>query len=355
MTATAEPVVVTDDMVRDWARSTGRKTGERGRVSDALKAEYMAGVAELHGGQAPAADAPGGSEKPPERPKAAAQERRPKPVSSPGSGGMGRLRAWLGGAPETGKRKTSSRKAAGPARPRTPLVSLVDRGWSRVAAVIEHVNVPVARTMAWQAPYVGVVADDVIAGTPPDKVLQVVARAEETLSGLGAMVAMPIVVGMITSERNNPETHGMPAVARQQALAAVLEECVSAQLDMFGSRNLAEKLAKAAVDHAVRKSDVKAIIDMIFAPAPPIVVIPENATPEQAERIRARAEAEAAKEAELREAVAAVKYMPAPPAEPDTRGQAAEVAAASMAASAHRAELLQEQAIQQAHGLGSGR
>lgn len=349
MTATVDAPEVADDVVREWARATGRKVGDRGRISPTLRTEYLDTLEQMHRGPdappvnvtaaaptsppgAAAATPPRGPERPPERPRAAAQERRPQRVAPPRGGTLARARAWFNGAAPDGSGKTTPKPA--PARARTSLTGLITRGWTRLATAYEHINVPVARTMAWQAPYVGVVTDDVLAGTPADKFLQPIARAETALTGIGAMIAMPFLVGAITSERNDPETHGLAAAARQQMLHMALTECIDSQLEMFKERpDLAAKITRTAEEQSKRGREIDAIMGMIFAAIPLPVTVPDNATPEQMQAAQMQAERNEQAEQAIRAAAAAVKFMPVP-AGPDMRGQAAEAAAASMAASA---------------------
>jgi hypothetical protein len=346
MTADAQAPDVTDDEIRDWARSTKRKVGDRGRVPDALRAEYMTVLASLGDPAAPAAPddpAPRGPERP-AKPSAARGETTPRKVAPPpGPGVLGRARQWLNGATTTttttpaGKQvKTTTPKPAAPARPRTPITRLIESAWGEAAGVMEHVNIPVARTMAWQAPYVGIVTDSVLHGTPVDRLLQPIARAQTSLQGLGAMVAMPVVVGLMTAQANDPGRHGVAAVARQQIYERILASSIDAQLDMFGSPELAAKIRRSAEERENRQAELNEIAAMIFSAVPAAVELAEDASPEQVAEAQAVSEAEAKREAELRAAVAAIRYM-AVPAGPDLRGQAAVAQAAAMGQSGQAA------------------
>ena len=354
--AAAERSEIGDDEIREWAKATGRKVADRGRVGAGLRAEYTAKVGQLGAGELDAGDpgpfhSPGGTPGAPAadgstspgsgrgsegvsaaRPRAARAEQRPRPVK-PQASGLGRVKAWFNGATTTGAgaaKKTTPK--AKPDRPRTPVTRLVERAWGRAARMAEFVNVPVARTMQWQAPYVGIVVEDVIAATPLDKVLQPFAKAETALSGVGAMVAMPLLVGAITSERFNPETGGLVAVARQQLFHEALAECIDAQLEMFGSRDLAAKILQSAEQQAERSEQIDQIMGMIFAQIPREVELADDATDEDVARAQQQQDANAAAELAMRQAAAAIKFMPPPGTVPDTRGQAAQAAAAQMAA-----------------------
>jgi hypothetical protein len=364
MTAGTEPASppIGDDEIRDWARSTGRAVGTRGVLSPRLRAEYEAIAASsgAHVGDAdpvtqpipvvPPEPAPAGAESPPPRPRAAKAETRPRPVRQASRSPLSRARAWLNGSatakPAAKGRAPKVKVAEGPARPRTPVTDLAEFVWNQTARAMEHFNPPVARTMAWQAPYIGIVADDVLAATPVDKILQPIARMQHGVSGAGAMIAMPFVVGAITSERNDPELHGMPAAVRQQFLQSALESCIESQLKMFGTGNLAERIQEAAASREQLDGDIAAIRDMIFATLPAPVTVPEGASAADVEAARVLAEQNAERERQLRAAVAAVRFMPQPG--PDLRGQAAERAAAATAASAAAAAAATNDAIARA-------
>ena len=349
MTATTdERPVIPDEEIREWGRATGRKVPERGKVGAALRAEYEAAAAGIGASVDAGEPAAPGAQAAASKPKPARAEQRPRPPAKPAGGALGRARAWFNGATTTttaaGKKVTKPKER--PDRPRTPVTRLVERGWGRAARLAEHVNIPVARTMAWQAPYVGIVAEDVIAATPLDKVLQPFARAETAISGVGSMIAMPILVGLITSERNDPNEHGLAAVVRQQLLAEALDECIDAQLEMFGSRDLAAKIVKSAEDQAARGDEIERIRSMIFAQPPPEVVIAEDATEAQVMAAQQEQAQHAAAEQAMRDAAAAVKFMRArADAGPDTRGDAAERAAAQMRGAASAAAAAQASAV----------
>lgn len=350
---TAEAPEIPDGEIRDWAKSTGRKVTARGPVPDSLRADYMDGLADLHGGQAPAAPAdPARGPESVSKPSAARAERKPrKVVPPPAPGLLARGRAWFNGATTTttaaGKTSTTPKPKAD--RPRTPLTRLIETAWGELGGAMEHVNIPVARTMAWQAPYVGIVTDDVLANTPADGLLQVVARAQTSLQGLGAMIAMPVVVGLMTAERNDPGRHGLAAAARQQIYERILATSIDAQLEMFGSAELAARIRKTSEGRDKRQDEVDRIGAMIFAASPAGVELGDDATPEQVAEAKAVAEAEAAREAQLRAATSAIHFLA--PAGPDLRGQGAEAAAAAMAASGDAAGRAESQAIAEARGV----
>lgn len=348
-------VKIPDSEIRDWARSTGRTAPVTGRVPDSLRAVYMAELAGLgHGPDIPADPA---SQDPPARgpesvpkPPPAKKETTPRRVKPQAPTGLlGRARAWFNGASTTttkaGARTTTPK--AQPERPRTPLTRLVETAWGEAAGIMEHVNVPVARTMAWQAPYVGIVTDDVLSHTVADKILQPLARAQTSLQGLGAMLAMPVVVGLMTAEAGRPDAHSMAGAARRQIYQRILVASIDAQLEMFGSPELAAKVKVSAADRDRRQREVDDVTGMIFAELPVLVELTDDMTPEQIAEAQAAAEQVAARERELREAAAAIRYMTAPSG-PDLRGQAGASAAAAMGRSGQAAAAAEAAAIDSA-------
>jgi hypothetical protein len=342
---TAAPARTPAAEIREWAKATGRgdRAGERGDVPADLRAEYDAEAEAIGAGppieaipSEPAAPAKPrrGADKPPAASKGARAEKTPAaPVQGRG-GSLGKLKGWFSGttAGPDGKPKPKS------SRPRTPLNRLATGAWRRVASIAEHVNVPVARTMAWQAPFIGVVADDLIDGTPIDKILQPLARAEEGLAGAASIIAMPILVGMITSPRNNPEEFGLAAAVRQQLYHQLLAECIDAQLELFGNPEFAQRIRRTESEQSARSGDIDRIMGMIFADIPPAPAEPADAA--EAQATQAAAQQAAAQEDARRAAVAITALIPEAP---DERGRAAELAAARMAAAGQKAA---EQAAQ---------
>jgi len=294
MTADTTAPPVTDTEIRDWARATGRAVGEKGRIGAPLRAEYeqmIAGMADAlpqpPPGAPPVSDVP--DVPPPARP-----ETRPRKVGGkPKRRTMaGRFKAWLAGDSPGGK--------ARPQKPRLPVGKLAERGWSRMARAAEMVNVPVGRCMQWETALVGIEFEAAVKGTVVDRVLQPLARAEEKITGVGSLVAMPLIVGALQSPGNQPDT---PVGAmRHHTLMTMLEECVEAQLELLGDPGVAEKVAAAQAERASRRAEVEKIISMIFAPP-------------------AETADEAAEDAARRAAAASVRFVPPVQPGPDRRGQ----------------------------------
>jgi hypothetical protein len=123
----------------------------------------------------------------------------------------------------------------GPGRPRKvqPRVSvekLISSGWMGLSAITQRVNMPVSRVLLMQAPVAGAVLEDAVKDTAIDKLLQPVARMGEGGEVAFALVAPPLLVGALTSERvaNNPRM--------QMVLTGMLKEALKSWLKVAGPK-----------------------------------------------------------------------------------------------------------------------
>jgi hypothetical protein len=281
----SEATAVTDEEIRDWARSTGKEVPARGRVGAKLRAEYEGLVANAigdsaqDGDAAPGADAqaPGrGAESDSKAPGPAREETRPRKVRA----GRGRgLRERLRGAGGGGRKSGRGRKTL----PRVSTERLIERAWELGSRLAQPVNLPVARCLDWQGPTAGVLLEQAVKDTIVDKVIQPFARAEARLEIAGALIGPPLLVMALQLpqnqptrlvERKHPET-GQPVkveepwplgAMRHQVIMAALEEaldmCVEAQ----------QKLPKEVLARQKEREDRRAamgeIIATFFAPPP---------------------------------------------------------------------------------------
>lgn len=302
--------LISDDEIREWARTTGRPTGQRGRVPNALRKEYETIAGELAGPPAAApADVPaGGAESHAETPEPARAEQRPRKVQPKrGQGAGARLRALLGAAPpaKSGSRARAAKPKAD-APPRQPITEIVASGWDRVGRWVAKVNAPVGRCLSWQADYAGMVAEEVIPNTPVDRVLQVAQRARGKYAAAGAVVATPIIVYLLEQPGNQPvDETGAPSaagMAKHELLMEGLEDCLRLQLKYLGGEGRAEKLAQQQADRAAAQEEVDRILALFFSEPP---------DPGSAEAAAQQAAAEQAQQAQA--AANAVRLMaPAP-------------------------------------------
>lgn len=311
--ATAAPPAHTDDEIREWARATGRKIGERGRISAALRGEYAGLVAELAGDPPPAAAATGpepaarGAESHAE-PAPARAEQRPRKVPAARRGRPGpRLAAFLGLGPAP---KTRGGKKPADERPRESIARTFASGWDRFGQWVANVNPPVGRALSWQADYAGMVAEELLPNTPVDRVLQYAVRAKGRLGAAGAVVATPILVGMLQAPGNQPD--GPAGMAKHKVLMTGLEDCIRLQLKYLGGEGRADKLAEQVAARQAEQAEVDAVLNLFFA---------QPVTPEEA---AAAAAAEQEQHARAAAAAAVARMAPAPGfvVPPDVRGQA---------------------------------
>jgi len=119
--------------------------------------------------------------------------------------------------------RDSRQKQRGPGRPkkafpRVSVENIVAMGWGVLAQMAQPVSLPVARTLALQAPVAGTILDGPIKDTVLDRMLQPLARAGEGGEAIFALIAPPILVGVLTSERTPPAMQATLAPALKMAL-----------------------------------------------------------------------------------------------------------------------------------------
>lgn len=138
--------------------------------------------------------------------------------------------------------RQAGKKTIGPKRaprvrashPRVSVAGIIGWGWSMLAKSAGGYSLPVARTMAIQAPVAGEVLEDVVKGTLVDRLLQPIARVGEGGEAVFAILGPPVLVGIM---HKNPNT--VPA------LEPVLREALMTWVSIAGPK-LEEKAAKAA-------------------------------------------------------------------------------------------------------------
>jgi hypothetical protein len=77
--------------------------------------------------------------------------------------------------------------------------SILGYGWIGLGSYLvnKRIDPPVGRVLQLQAPLAGKAIDDIIAGTFIDRILQPIFAKSEQLEGFGALIALPILVGLI--------------------------------------------------------------------------------------------------------------------------------------------------------------
>jgi hypothetical protein len=290
MTADAQ---ISDEEIRDWARSTGRPVGAKGRIAGELRAEYERVLAEAAahppadpgpepGGRGPESDSAG--------PGPAREETPPRRVPSAGSRLRAKLWAPSGGAARR-RRKI---------RDRVSTEKLVQRGWETAARILQPVNLPVARCLDWQAPTAGALLEEAVRDTIADRLLQPLARAEDKLEIVGALVGPPLLIFALQLPGNQPvhdvevtgpdgarhvQTVPWPAGGMRQqvimsALVEALDMCVEAQ------EKLPAEVRARQQHREQRRKDMRELIqDVFFAPPP---ASPDAAAAEEEAISRAR-------------------------------------------------------------------
>jgi hypothetical protein len=270
---------ITDEEIRDWARSTGRPVGAKGRVAAPLRAEYeqLAAEAAAHPpadpGPPPAIGDGRGAESDSAAPGPAQQETPPRRVRSAST----RLRARVWGSPGTSGRKRKS------GRPRVSTEKFIERTWETAARILQPVNLPVARCLDWQAPTAGALLEEAVRDTIADRFLQPVARVEDKLEIAGALIGPPVLIFALQLPGNQPvrevEVTGpdgqlhrqqvpWPAGAMRQqvimsALVEALDMCMEAQ-----EKLPAEVRERQRHREERRKAMRELVQDVFFAPPP---------------------------------------------------------------------------------------
>jgi hypothetical protein len=91
----------------------------------------------------------------------------------------------------------------------------------------QPINVPVARTLALQAPVAGMVLEDTVKDTLIDRILQPVARAGQGGEAAFALLGPPLIVGLLTSPRGQ---------ALQPVLVPALKQSLRSWIKIAGPK-----------------------------------------------------------------------------------------------------------------------
>lgn len=78
--------------------------------------------------------------------------------------------------------------------PRVSTENIIEGFWGILAMVAKPISEPVAKTLLMEAPVAGMILDEKIRGTLVDKVLQPLARTEDSGKSVVALVAPPLLV-----------------------------------------------------------------------------------------------------------------------------------------------------------------
>lgn len=173
-------------------------------------------------------------------------------------------------------RESKEEKPPKPVGRRKSAASLITGLWGGAGTLMANsgYNVPVGRTLKFQAPLAGTRLDDMLAHTWLDRFLQPLIGNVELMEGIGAIVAMPLLVGAIN--KNNALIQA-PFVGDifEQIVMASLEEMVPIEKAKKNRRKKSVK-AMAELTEVFEFSEdvdpVEQIFNMIFngTQAPPV-------------------------------------------------------------------------------------
>ena len=281
--------------IRDWAAARGIQISTRGRIAQSTIDEYNAATngdgallddedeLELELGEddldlGPVGPDPGDwPDGAPEGDSAApgppplsgiVKERPPVPPRKP----RRRLRM-----PDRKPRQPKTRSKT--ASKRVSLESIVGSAYSGAAVLLGNMAqgqfIPVARCLELQSRTAGTVAEDMLKGTAADRILQPFARLAEKGGQAGALIGMPLLVGIVTAQP------GLFPVAQPMLRIMVLNWLELSGPALEKQRQRAEKLG-------VNAEEVDAIITGLWAGIP----VATQPSPAEEEAIRRAAQGE---------------------------------------------------------------
>lgn len=175
------------------------------------------------------------------------------------------------GEPSLSGRTTERKPRASTAR--ESAANLITLAWGGAGALLAQtgIDVPVGRTLQFQAPMAGNKIDSLLAGTFIDHWLQPIIKQTDKVEGVGSLVMMPVLVGLF--ERSSPEVGAL--------IEPILREVISQNLvqmaPVIRKRKTQERAAAKAMkevidafgDEIPKGADpIQMILQSIFAPPP---------------------------------------------------------------------------------------
>lgn len=232
--------------IREWGRLNGWTVSDEGKLPAGLRAAYDArDTAEAVLPDGPVIAPEGETEFP--------QEKTPIITKA---NPVDRARELVGRARKASPRKATGRTAA--KKPRVSVDRLVSGIWSGLSRLTANVNLPVARVLNAQAPVAGMLLEDVIKNTVVDRALQPFARASQGGELAFALIAPPLLVGALTSERGQtPEG--------QAVLMPLLQASLKSWIDVAGPK-LEEHTEREREFKEKYGATIDALIAGFFAP-----------------------------------------------------------------------------------------
>lgn len=173
---------------------------------------------------------------------------------------------WLGGegTPEPRTTAKPPGRPRGPApkrnRSRIPLTSLLETtlGGVSTGLIMTNQDAPVGMAIGFEAPVAAEKLDAIIAGTMLDRLLQPIARAGASAKDFGAVLALPILVGLI---ERRPYLYDP-----LKPLIIPIVTSVALDLAEMQERNK-ERLADAQARAGSHQVDVDQLMAMLFGQA----------------------------------------------------------------------------------------
>lgn len=179
--------MTSDREIRQWAREAGHDVPVRGRLNEEFRELYAAAHPDAEMSDNPALSViEGGAEGEGVRPSAPVDTGEVAPTPPPGLGGklLGRGRSGSG---------------MRPAKKRVSLEELAAGAWGLLGtAAGQQGLMPTARVLQMQAPIAGAILEDTLRDTVADKLLQPLARGQETASEIFSLIGPPVIVTAIS-------------------------------------------------------------------------------------------------------------------------------------------------------------
>lgn len=161
-------------------------------------------------------------------------------------------------APTTRKQRWRDKwrsRGKGGVRGRASSEKMIDLAWSQLARMFDSpAHWPTANVLRMQAPVAGAILDKELRGTPVDGMLQPLARLVNRGSSVGALVALPIMVHLVTVR---PEL--------QERLHPLMVDAVYSYLEIAGPEveRKRKQMARRAEQFGI---DAEQFLQQVFTP-----------------------------------------------------------------------------------------
>lgn len=163
----------------------------------------------------------------------------------------------------SGKEKTG-RRTAQPKHARVSLDRLGESVFDGLARATRAVDPPLSRTFALEAPIAGPMIEDALAGTPVDKVLQPLARAQAKSRILIALFGMPLGILGLEQAQTLPERQRQ---VREAMILPMLRECAVMWVEFAGDK-LKQKAERDAARGPLYEEADELLAFLLYGQAP---------------------------------------------------------------------------------------